>query len=192
MLHTDLDVIVDSDLSEEGALAQNPDMLCPDEIIQKLKVVPVTYYSFDNKLHQGQIVIHEDLVEDILGAFELMLQEHFPVQSVIPVSDPKFYWRDATTMAVNNTSGFNYRFIMHRTTFSNHAHGRAVDINPATNPCMRGDDASPAGSIYDPDAPGTITADGSLVEYFVSRGWVWGAADPDDPEIVDYQHFQKS
>jgi len=37
----------------------------PDEIKINLRLVDVVYYSFDNRLHAGQLVVHKDLVSDI-------------------------------------------------------------------------------------------------------------------------------
>src|SRR3989442_2933819 len=133
------DIIVDAKLAKEDALKQNPDFLCPEEIIVCQQVIEVLYYSFDGKLHQGQIVVHEELVEDIRNIFKVILEERFPLTSVIPVADPRFHWDDGLSIQANNSSGFNYRTKTLKNELSNHAYGRAVDLNPRLNPYIKGD-----------------------------------------------------
>lgn len=53
----------------------NPE--CPDEIIKRQKIVMVRYYSFDRRIHQGQIIIDADLENDIRTAFEEALKLGF-------------------------------------------------------------------------------------------------------------------
>lgn len=43
---------------------------CPKEISDRQRLIIVKYYSFDRKVHQGQLVIDVDLVEDIKFAFQ--------------------------------------------------------------------------------------------------------------------------
>lgn len=168
------DRVIDSELDKENALKQNPVFLCPEEIILFQKVIVVMYYSLDGLIHQGQIVIHEELVEDIRFVFKVILEEKFPITSVIPIADPKFHWDDELSMQANNSSGFNYRTIARSDKLSNHALGRAVDINPRLNPYTRGDFIQPKNAIYDIKKQGTIARDSVIVSCFKERGWTWG------------------
>lgn len=105
------DVIVDSELNLDEALRQNPKMPAPEEVLKRQRLLDVLYYGFDKKLHKGQIVVDVDLVEDVKGAFEFILQEKFPLKSVIPSGSRKYRWNDNRLGISNNSSGFNYRFI---------------------------------------------------------------------------------
>lgn len=182
------DPIVDSSLSIQIALKQNPGFFCPKEILESLVLIDVRYYSFDQKVHIGQLVIHQDLANDVAGAFELLLQEKFPVQSVIPISNDKFAWDDSVSTATNNSSAFNYRYVRGTNVLSNHAQGRAIDINPRLNPYFPGTKVFPPHASYDPDIPGTILANSKLVKYLADLGWRWGGTWNED---LDYQHFEK-
>lgn len=167
--------IIDSHMSLEQALQGVLLLGCPEDIKGKQRLVIVKYYSFDDKVHQGQLVINCNLVDDIKYAFQVALEEKFPICSVIPIT--KFRWNDDLSMAVNNSSGFNYRMISGTKCLSVHAFGRAVDINPVQNPCIRVADsqASPAGAKYDPvNNKGTLTKDSAIVKTLLSRGWEWG------------------
>jgi peptidoglycan L-alanyl-D-glutamate endopeptidase CwlK len=161
----------------------------PEEIRDTLALVDVQYYSFDDKLHQGQIVIHQDLANDLRSIFKEILEMRFPIQQVVPIV--AYDWDDLVSMGdYNNTSAFNYRFIYGTTELSNHSHGRALDINPRTNPyTTRLGTIIPEGAVYDPSRPGTITADSEIVKIFLSYGWEWGGNWEETRR--DWQHFQK-
>lgn len=182
------EVIIDSAMSYEEAIAQNPDNPCPKEILLKQQLIEVQYLSFDGKIHQGQIVVDQDLVEDVKATFVLLLAEKFPVTSAIPISDPRFRWDDETSMQANNSSGFNYRTIAKSTKLSNHALGQAFDINPKLNPYIREDFVQPEGAVYDPSKPGTLTPESKVVAFLKEKGWEWGGEWKDRK---DYQHFEK-
>jgi peptidoglycan L-alanyl-D-glutamate endopeptidase CwlK len=124
--------------------------------------------------------------------FALALQEHFPIYSVIPVSDKRFRkdgrWDDELSMEANNTSAFNYREITGGGRLSNHAYGRAIDINTFQNPYIKNGIVLPHGAKYDPSVAGTLTADHPIVRAFLQLGWVWGG---NWTSPKDYQHFEK-
>ncbi|MFA6136364.1 MAG: M15 family metallopeptidase [Candidatus Paceibacterota bacterium] len=184
-----MSIIIDSNLTEQEVKLQNPLLPCPEEILENQKVLGVRYWSFDNKLHQGQIVIDKRLEKDIIQIFEAIEKEEFPITSVVPASDPKFHWDDAVLMDKNNTSAFNYRTIAGQEKLSLHAFGQAIDINPRLNPYINKDGiVEPSGATRDLSKPGTIADDSFLIKLFEELGWEWGGR---WKEIKDYQHFQK-
>jgi hypothetical protein len=146
----------------------------------------------DGLVHQGQLVLDADLVDDVQKVFALALKEKFPIRSVIPISDKRFRkdgrWDDELSMEADNTSSFNYREITGGGRMSNHAYGRAVDINTFENPYVKGDTVLPHGAHYDPKVVGTFTADSPIVREFLRLGWAWGG---DWTSPIDYQHFEK-
>ena len=76
------DVIIDSDMTFEEAIAGTN---APDGIINNLTILNVEYYSFDNKLHRGQVVISKDVVNDISEIFAHIKHIKFPIKKVIPI-----------------------------------------------------------------------------------------------------------
>ena len=184
--------VVDSAMTDEQAF-EGHDPKCPIEIINRQKMVTVWYYSFDKKIHRGQLVVDEDLEEDIKEVFRIALNEAFPIQSVIPISEKRFRkdgrWDDDLSMAANNTSAFNYRPVTGGNSLSTHSYGRAIDINPIQNPYLKGATVLPTGAKYDPKAEGTLTADHAITRAFLQLGWEWGGNWEDRK---DYQHFQKA
>jgi hypothetical protein len=183
--------IIDSRMTEKEAF-EGMDPKCPEDIRKKQKVVKLKYYSTDGKIHLGQLVINAELKNDIKKVFALALKEHFPIYSVIPISDKRFRkdarWDDELSMEANNTSAFNYREITGGGRLSNHAYGRAIDINPFQNPYIKDGLVLPHGAKYDPGIAATFTADHPIVRAFLQLGWAWGG---NWTTPRDYQHFEK-
>jgi hypothetical protein len=93
-------------------------------------------------------------------------------------------------VAADNTSAFNCRFVSGTTRWSEHAYGRALDVNPVENPFVSGSYVSPpAGAAYadrSRRAPGMVHAGDATVRAFAAVGWGWGGSWPGSK---DYQHF---
>ena len=94
----------------------------------------------------------------------------------------------------NNTESFVCRpSTGSTTTFSQHAHGLAIDLDPFQNPYTNDDLVLPelASSYLDRDdvRPGMITPDGVVVRAFESIGWTWGGT---WSSLKDYQHFSQN
>lgn len=181
--------VIDTDMTLWKALRKE----CPPEFKERQKLVDVMYYSFDGKIHKGQLVIDERLVEDIQEVFQVALKHKFPFASVIPISHNRFFkngkWNeDDLSMAANNTSAFNYRIITGGKSLSKHAYGFAIDINPLQNPYIKGDIVLPPGAVYDIHKRGTLTHDSSVVKTLLRLGWTWGG---NWKSLKDYQHFEK-
>ncbi len=183
--------IIDSRMSKKQAF-DGLDPNCPAEIRRRQRIVKLKYYSFDNSIHQGQLVIDKDLVKDIKKIFKAALREKFPIYSVIPISAPQFRqngrWSDDLSMIANNTSAFNFREKTGGGALSNHAYGRAVDLNTVQNPYLKGSILLPPNGNYNRGAAGTFTFDNPLVKMFIALGWTWGG---NWQTPTDYQHFEK-
>jgi peptidoglycan LD-endopeptidase CwlK len=180
----DKEVIVDSDITFEEAIKGTK---APKKVIDSLCLINVKYYSFDNKIHKGQLVVHKAVKDDVIEIFNLILKIKFRVAKVIPIV--KYSWSDDASMADNNTSAFCYRFIAGTNRFSNHAFGKAVDINPFNNPVVYPSGRiSPKGAKYKPGTPGTFSKDHPIVKAFLEKGWRWGG---DFKSMADNHHFDK-
>ncbi len=181
--------LVDSCITLEEALRKP----APLEFKKRQRLVNVLYYSFDGKVHKGQLIIEQRLVEEIKEVFQIALENRFPINSVIPISHERFlkegsYNDDDQSMMANNTSAFNYRIVTGGKALSKHAYGFAVDINPLQNPYVKGSVILPPEARYDTNAPGTLTPDCPVVKAFKRLGWQWGG---EWNSLKDYQHFEK-
>ncbi len=175
--------VVDSEIDFDTAVSGKN---IPPSVIQNLRIVDVYYYGFDNKLHKGQLIVHKEVVLDIIEIFEFIRESQFPVNKVIPISN--YGWSDEKSMMDNNTSAFNYRFISGTRVISNHASGLAIDINPLLNPYIKNGNSLPANCVYDTTKAGTLFTDSQLVAEFKLKGWQWGG---EWKSLKDYQHFEK-
>ena len=177
-------MIVDSRLSFPAAIAGT---MAPRAIIEALCLLDVRYFSFDGKLHQGQLVVPRRLQKELAEIFTVIRATGFPVAKVVPIV--QYGWLDEASMADNNTSAFNYRLVAGVNRLSRHAAGQAIDINPGQNPVIYSDGVSlPPGAVYDPQTPGTFNPDSPLMHEFLVRGWQWGG---DFPGLKDYHHWEK-
>ncbi|MFN9778229.1 MAG: M15 family metallopeptidase [Candidatus Kapaibacterium sp.] len=173
--------VTDSALSSEQALncAAFPAGVCDSQC-----VVDVRYVGIDGRHHRGQIVVHTSLANDVREIFRELDSAAFPVHSVIPIS--QFGWSDDASIAVNNTSAFNYRTVAGTNRLSMHAFGRAIDLNPYLNPYLI--PGRRAQRPYNPQTRGTIVRGDACYTAFTKRGWTWGG---DWKNEKDYQHFEK-
>jgi peptidoglycan LD-endopeptidase CwlK len=177
-------IIIDSNMTLEQALEGSK---APKSILDQQILLEVTYYSFDGKLHQGQLVINKAVKQDLLDVFEMMRKDKFPIAKCIPIV--KYGWSDNKSMADNNTSAFNYRKIAGKDKLSNHSYGRAIDFNPVQNPAVyKSGKISPKGAKYDKKAAGTLISGDKYVKELKKRGWRWGG---DWNSLKDYQHFDR-
>lgn len=179
-----MSILVDSALTFSEALGK-VSANCPPEILHALILKEVEYYSFDEKLHRGQLVINKSVEKDVEEIFELIRKIKFPIAQAIPIS--QYQNDDLQSMEANNTSAFNYRMILNTNQLSQHAYGIALDINPRENPYLSEGVWYPANAKYNPEVIGTLLDEGEIVRKFKELGWIWGG----DWEEKDYQHFSK-
>jgi peptidoglycan L-alanyl-D-glutamate endopeptidase CwlK len=175
--------VVDSEMDFDTAVSGKN---IPQSVIENLRIVDVYYYGFDNKLHKGQLIVHKEVVLDIIEIFEFIRESQFPVNKVVPISN--YGWSDEKSTMDNNTSAFNYRFISGTRVISKHAYGLAIDINPLLNPYIKNGTSIPANCVYDTTKAGTLSVDSQLVTEFKLKGWQWGG---EWKSLKDYQHFEK-
>jgi hypothetical protein len=158
-----------------------------------LRTVRLTYRGFDGLAHTGAVVVHRRATTDVTRVFRRLYASGFPVRRMRPVS--AYGGSDDASMAADNTSAFNCRRAVGSAagSWSMHAYGLAIDVNPRENPYLLGGRVlPPAGRRYLDRTrvrPGMAVAGGPLVEAFASVGWSWGGAWSGSP---DYQHFSTS
>ena len=109
---------------------------------------------------------------------------------MLPVS--AFRGSDDASMAADNTAGFNCRRAVGsgRGSWSAHAYGLAIDVNPVENPYVLGARVlPPAGRGYVDRTrrrAGMVVEGGTVVRAFASVGWKWGGR---WRGARDFQHF---
>ena len=161
---------------------------CPVPL-EELRLLTLSYWGFDGQVHEGELVVHTAYADTVVSVFEALFAARFPIEQMRLVDE--FGADDDRSMAANNTSGFNCRAATGSDRWSEHAYGRAVDINPVQNPYVTraGAVLPPAGAAYldrGTMTPGMITGDGPVVSAFGVAGWGWGGT---WSSAKDYQHF---
>jgi D-alanyl-D-alanine carboxypeptidase len=156
-----------------------------------LRRVEVNYVGFDGRPHRGQLVVHRDVVTDVIAIFEQLQRLGYPIAKMQTVADYPGA-EDELSMEDNNTSAFNCRPLPGSNAPSLHAYGRAIDVNPLINPFIdsRGTiEPTTAGPYLDRNRtdPGILHAGDPAVRAFTDRGWRWGG---DWRSPKDYQHFE--
>jgi len=160
---------------------------CP-VALDDLRLVSLTYWGFDGRPHVGRLVVNRDAVTAIVGALRRLYRMRFPIRRMVPVD--AYGASDERSMEADNTSAFNGRFVAGSSVWSQHAFGRAIDVDPLENPEIRDGKIYPttAGRYADRalGLPGMIVAGGPVVRAFSAVGWSWGGS-WHSPR--DFQHF---
>ena len=177
--------VIDSHMTRAQALGDNS---FPARVTSQMQVVDVAYLGFDGKEHLGQIVVHKDVAKEVAQIFLELRKANYPIKKVVPIV--KYGWSDSKSIRDNNTSAFNYRREIipggGSGKLSQHALGRAIDLNPYLNPFVSADGKSPRR--YDPKVRGTLTSKSPATRVFLAHGWRWGG---NGTNGKDYQHFVK-
>jgi poly-gamma-glutamate synthesis protein (capsule biosynthesis protein) len=152
-----------------------------------LRYLRIAHWGFDGLVHAGELVVAADVVGDIEAVFGQLFAAGFPIRRMRLVDD--YGGDDFASIEDDNTSAFNCRAATGSSNWSQHAYGRAIDVNPLENPYVSGGATDhPASQPYldRSPRPGVATEGGVLVAAFDARGWDWGGR---WTAPVDYQHF---
>ena len=163
--------------------------------LSDLRLLTVTTRGFDRRSHTGQLIVNKKAAQPLSTVFRKLYDLHYPIRhmSIASVYGPKEQWpKDGDTsgsfecrQAVPSPcSGGNANG-----SWSNHAYGMAVDINPVENPYVGcGMSRDPKAQSYRDRSrhrPGMVTA--RVRRAFGSIGWGWGGSWTGNTK--DYMHF---
>jgi hypothetical protein len=158
----------------------------------ELAYVRLTFWGFDDRRHTGELLLNRSVARDVVDLFRRLYAARFPLEQLAIASQADL--EAAPTGDGNGTGSFVCRPTTgSSSTYSQHAYGLAIDLNPFQNPYTKGDLVLPelASSYLDRDRvrPGMITPDGVAVRAFASIGWTWGGT---WQSLKDYQHFSQN
>jgi hypothetical protein len=154
-----------------------------------LRLLKVTHWGFDGRVHRGRLVVNADSAKAMLTVMRRLFHFRFPIRRMRLVD--AYGANDRRSMNADNTSAFNCREISGRPgVWSQHAYGRAIDLNPFENPYVSGSYVSPSRAkrfaTRRPVRKGMIAPRGNVVRIFGRAGWEWGG---NWYGYQDYQHF---
>jgi len=154
----------------------------------RLRAIRMRHWGFDGKARNGILVVNASVVTEVVSIYRRLYEARFPIRRMVGVEIYK--GSDDRSMAADNTSGFNCRRVGASGRWSEHAYGRAIDVNTVENPYVHGGRVEPpAGRVYldrSRRRPGMAVRSGVLVRAFDEAGWYWGGR---WTSAKDYQHF---
>lgn len=163
---------------------------CP-VAIGDLRYLTVVFWGFDGRTHTGELLVHRTVAEEVVSVFRRLHAEAFPIEEMRVVRSDEL---DAPpTGDGNTTGGFVCRPVAGGSSWSQHAFGLAIDVNPFHNPYVRGEVVLPElASAYTDRGwrrPGMVVAGSGVVEAFQDIGWQWGGH---WQGTKDWMHFSRS
>jgi hypothetical protein len=161
---------------------------CP-VALRDLRLVTARHWGFDGRVHTGRLVVHRDVARSVVRVLRRLYAARFPIHRMVPVD--AYGASDFRSIEADNTSAFNCRYVDGTTRWSEHAYGRAIDLNPVENPYVTaaGTTSHAASRPYlrrSPYRPGMAVEGGVVVRAFDAAGFGWGGRWSGDR---DYQHF---
>jgi hypothetical protein len=153
-----------------------------------LRYLTMSFWGYDGRAHTGEMLVNASGAAGITKVFGQLFAARFPLEEM-RVTGPAELTAPPTGDG-NSTSAFVCRPARGQTTWSAHAYGLAVDVNPFCNPYTRGNLVLPelATSYVDRQnvRPGMVEPGDVVVRSFLSIGWTWGA---EWTTPKDIQHF---
>jgi hypothetical protein len=163
-----------------------------------LRLLTVSYRDFKRRERTGQLVVNKSAAHPLARVFRKLYKQHFPIRHMTladfygPAKQrpadgdvtASFECRQAVPSPCSGGSGTG--------SWSMHAYGLAVDVNPVENPYVGcGQSRDPRARKYRDRSHhrrGMVTA--RAVTAFRSIGWGWGGAWAGNTK--DYMHFSSS
>jgi len=160
---------------------------CPVPL-EQLRLLTLDHWGYDGLEHAGELVVHQDHADAMVRVFGSLWDTRFPIERMQLVD--AYGADDAASTRDNNTAAFNCRDVVGRPgAWSEHAFGRAIDVNPLVNPYVLdpnvGDPALAPYLDRSLATPGMVHAGDAAVQAFAAEGWAWGG----EWSAPDYQHF---
>jgi hypothetical protein len=182
-------------MAEQGVISDANPVGC-----ERLRVVTFNHHDFDgNDQRVGKVVVLDAVAKNVQIIFDALYDRGFVISSARLMED--YAGSDDASMDDNNTSAFNGRNITGGGSWSNHAYGAAIDLNPLQNPFISiGQDGSatiaPVAAARSsvnrldqrPNKPLLAGKAEEVVALFADNGFInWGGY-WNFP--IDYQHFE--
>lgn len=167
---------------------------CPVSLSQ-LRLLTVSHWGYDGRVHDGQLVVNQGAAAPLERVFRRLYELRFPIRHMLladaygpargqPADGDvtgSFECRQAVPSPCTGGTGTG--------SWSQHAYGKAVDLNPVENPyvgCGMTRDQT-ALSYLDRSRVRRGMVTPAVVDAFRSVGWGWGGSWSGSTK--DYMHF---
>jgi hypothetical protein len=166
--------------------------------LSDLRVLAVSHWGFDGHAHTGRLIVNRAAARPLTRVFRQLYGLHFPIRHlrIADVYGPvrnrprdgdlsgSFECRQAVPSPCSGGTGTG--------TWSMHAYGLAVDLNPRENPYVGcGQSRDPAAKRYRDRSRhrrGMVTP--KVINAFRAVGWGWGGSWTGNTK--DYMHFSST
>lgn len=161
--------------------------------LEDLRYLQVLHKTLTGETLSGELICNVKIAETLIEIFEKLYEKNYPIEKIRLVDE--YDADDELSMADNNSSCFNFRFVSNTNRISKHGYGMAIDINPRYNPYIKfvngKKSIEPANGAEFEDRtknfPYKITEDDLCCKLFTERGFLWGGNCWKNE--LDYQHF---
>lgn len=164
--------------------------------LETLRYVHIWHYDFSGMPREGELICNEYIAQDLVEIFYELYRNEYQLEKVLLIDE---YDGDADAAREDNNS-FCFYSVSSETdsSFSKHASGLALDINPRYNPRITyekdgSQTVTPASAADYADRtvsfPYKIDEDDLCCKLFVRHGFTWGG---NRNSGKDFQHFQKN
>ncbi len=163
---------------------------CPVAVAE-LSYLTMSHFGFDQRFHTGEMIVNASVAEQVVEIFRRLHEARFPIEQMRVITKDEI---DAhPTGDWNDTTSFVCRPAVGSDSWSQHAYGAAIDINPFHNPYYKGDLVLPelASAYVDRDdvRVGMIFEGDVATQGFAEIGWGWGGH---WSSLKDWMHFSLS
>jgi hypothetical protein len=160
-----------------------------------LRYVKVLHRNANGNIQLGELICNKKISHLLISIFRKLYDAGYKIERMVLIDE--YGADDQKSMASNNSSCFNFRFVTGSKKVSKHGQGLAIDINPLYNPCIRKVNGKTIvepveGTPYatgraNKEIPYKIDQNDLAYKLFIKNGFTWGGA---WKSLKDYQHFE--
>lgn len=162
---------------------------CPVSL-DDLAAVRVTYLGFDDRTHQGTLVLHKRFAAEAAQIFDELYKIRFPINKIAPWENygPDVYAEQDITVGFYCEKADDAP-----NEWSGHAYGVAIDLNPRENPfrdVKKGWWPKSSAPLAARDGgQGKISPQTQAFRIFAQHGWAWGGFYVGEPDLMHFYKF---
>jgi hypothetical protein len=132
---------------------------------KEIVCLDIKYLDMEGNVEIGQIEVNKLIKDKTIGVFNDLFNIGFNIHKIAKANSRE----DRDIILLNETTGWNWRYVLGTEVLSKHSFGMAIDLNPRINPAI----PSKMQEIYIlGETKGVI--DEKVVNIFKKWGFSWG------------------
>ena len=97
-----------------------------------LRYLTVSFWGFDDRAHTGELLVHRSAADQLVAVFRRLFEVRYPIEEMRVIGPDEL--TASPTGDGNVTTAFVCRPVTGGASWSEHARGLALDVNPFHNP----------------------------------------------------------